>query len=127
MFIIKKLHPSALHMHGQIQIPHLYIIWKILKNPLVERPIVVGYNWIVTLTSIFVGHFLTENVGEYKITGILQQINFCLCTIDFKSLYSLIPVENVITMTTTTDQECTTRGGIWDNRSRAGYTPRHSR
>ena len=25
-------------------IPHFYIIWKILKNPIVGRPIVAGYN-----------------------------------------------------------------------------------
>ena len=29
-------------------IPHFYIIWKILKNPIVGRPIVAGYNWILT-------------------------------------------------------------------------------
>ena len=39
-------------------IPHFYIIWKILKNPIVGRPIVAGYNWIVTPASIFVGHYL---------------------------------------------------------------------
>ena len=35
-------------------IPHFYIIWKILKNPIVGRPIVAGYNWILTPASIFV-------------------------------------------------------------------------
>ena len=39
-------------------IPHFYIIWKILKNPIVGRPIVAGYNWILTPASIFVGYFL---------------------------------------------------------------------
>ena len=39
-------------------IPHFYIIWKILKNPIVGRPIVAGYNWILTPASIFVGHYL---------------------------------------------------------------------
>ena len=34
-------------------IPHFYIIWKILKNPIVGRPIVAGYNWILTPASIF--------------------------------------------------------------------------
>ena len=29
-------------------VPHFYIIWKILKNPIVGRPIVAGYNWILT-------------------------------------------------------------------------------
>ena len=27
-------------------IPHFYIIWKILKNPIVGRPIVASYDWI---------------------------------------------------------------------------------
>ena len=39
-------------------IPHFYIIWKLLKNPIVARPIVAGYNWIFTPASIFVGHYL---------------------------------------------------------------------
>ena len=34
-------------------VPHFYIIWKILKNPIVGRPIAVGYNWILTPVSIF--------------------------------------------------------------------------
>ena len=34
-------------------IPHFYIIWKILKNPIVGRPIVAGYNWIVTPWASF--------------------------------------------------------------------------
>ena len=41
-------------------IPHFYIIWKILKNPIVGRPIAAGYNWILTPASIFVGHYLKE-------------------------------------------------------------------
>ena len=38
--------------------PHFYIIWKLLKNPIVGRPLVAGYNWILTPASIFVGHYL---------------------------------------------------------------------
>ena len=41
-------------------VPHFYIIWKILKNPIVGRPIVAGYNWILTPASIFVGHYLKK-------------------------------------------------------------------
>jgi hypothetical protein len=29
-----------------VTIPHFYIIWKILKNPIIGRPIVAGYDWI---------------------------------------------------------------------------------
>ena len=47
-------------------IPHFYIIWKILKNPIVGRPIVAGYNWIVTPASIFVGHYLKEFYSKLK-------------------------------------------------------------
>jgi hypothetical protein len=41
-------------------IPHFYIIWKGLKNPPVGRPIVAGYDCILTPAPIFVGHFLKE-------------------------------------------------------------------
>ena len=34
-------------------VPHFYIIWKILKNPIVGRPIVAGHNWILTPASKF--------------------------------------------------------------------------
>ena len=44
----------------KFKIPHFYIIWKILKNPIVGRPIVAGYNWILTPASIFVGHYLKD-------------------------------------------------------------------
>ena len=45
---------------SNFNIPHFYIIWKILKNPIVGRPKVAGYNWILTPVSIFVGHYLKE-------------------------------------------------------------------
>ena len=51
-------------------IPHFYIIWKILKNPIVGRPIVAGYTWILTLALIFVGHYLKEFYSKFE--NILQ-------------------------------------------------------
>ena len=45
--------------------PHFYIIWKILKNPPVGRPIVAGYKWIFTPASIFVGHFSKESYCKF--------------------------------------------------------------
>ena len=51
-------------------IPHFYIIWKILKNPIVGRPTVAGYNWILTPASIFVGHYLKEFYSKFE--NILQ-------------------------------------------------------
>ena len=40
-------------------IPHFHIIWTILKNPVVCRPNVAGYTWILTSAFIFVGHYGT--------------------------------------------------------------------
>ena len=40
-FLLSKMHICV--------IPNFYIIWKILKNPIVGRPIVAGYIWILTL------------------------------------------------------------------------------
>ena len=87
------------------KIPHFYIIWKILKDPIVRRPTVTGYNWILTPASIFVGHILKEFYSKFdtiltdsvSLFRILESNKFniiCLLfTIDFKSLYTLIPVE----------------------------------
>ena len=89
-------------------IPHFYIIWKILKNPIVGRPIVAGYNWILTPASIFVGHYLKEFYCKFdsiltdslSLVKILETKRFdkdCfLFTIDFKSLYTNIPVQDAI-------------------------------
>ena len=60
-------------------IPHFYIIWKILKNPPVGRPIVAGYNWILTPASIFVGHFLIHfyvKFGCVKINDSISSLKF---------------------------------------------------
>ena len=46
-------------------ITHFYIIWKLLKNPIVGRPIVAGYNWILTPASIFVGHYLKDFYSKF--------------------------------------------------------------
>ena len=99
-FIVSKL--------KNFTIPHFYIIWKILKNPIVGRPIVAGYNWILTPASIFVGHYLKEFYCKFdsiltdslSLVKILEENRFdknCfLFTIDFKSLYTNIPVEDAI-------------------------------
>ena len=49
-FLLSKLY--------NFKIPHFYVIWKILKNPIGGRPIVAGYNWILTPVSDFIGHYL---------------------------------------------------------------------
>jgi len=89
-------------------VPHFYIIWKILKNPIVGRPIVAGYNWILTPASIFVGHYLKEFYSKFDsiLTDSLSLIKLLetnrfhegcfLFTIDFQSLYTNIPVEDAI-------------------------------
>ena len=55
-FILSKLR--------NFTIPHLYMIWKFLKNPIVGRPIVAGSNWILTPASSFVGHYLNEFIAN---------------------------------------------------------------
>jgi len=99
-FILSKLR--------KFTIPHFYIIWKILKKPMVGRPIVAGYDWILTPASIFVGHYLKEFYSKFdsiltdslSLVKILEEKRFnkkCfLFTIDFKSLYTNIPVEDAI-------------------------------
>ena len=81
---------------------------EILKNPPIGRPIVAGYNWILTPASIFVGYFLQE--FYVKFDGILKDslslvkilektrfnLNCFLFTVDFESLYTNIPVLDAI-------------------------------
>ena len=50
---------------NKFNIPHFYIIWKILKNPIVGRPIVAGYNWMLTPVLIFVGHYLKNFCNKF--------------------------------------------------------------
>ena len=59
-FNYKKKSEFLLSKISNFTVPHFYIIWKLLKNPIVGRPIVAGYNWILTPASIFVGHYLKE-------------------------------------------------------------------
>ena len=89
-------------------VPHFYIIWKVLKNPPVGRPIVAGYDWILTPASIFVGHFLKEFYCKFDgiLTDSLSLVKFLettkfdedcfVFTIDFKSLYTNIPIYDAI-------------------------------
>ena len=91
-------------------IPHFYIIWKILKNPMVGRPIVAGYNWILTPASIFVGTFLKDFYSKFdgilkdslRLVKILEKTKFnidsFLFTVDFESLYTNIPITDAIGM-----------------------------
>ena len=79
-----------------------------MKNPIVGRPIVAGYNWILTPASIFVGHYLKDFYSKFdsilmdslNLIKILETHRFnqksFLFTIDFKSLYTNIPVEDAI-------------------------------
>ena len=46
-------------------IPQFYVIWKILKNPPVGRPIVAGNKWIFTPAAISVGQFLKESYCKF--------------------------------------------------------------
>ena len=62
------------------KIPHFYIIWKILKNPPIGRPIVTGYYWILTPASIYIGNFLIKFYSEFK--NILTDSLELICFID---------------------------------------------
>ena len=104
----KKETDFLLSRTNNFKIPHFYIIWKILKNPIVGRPIVAGYNWILTPVSIFVGHYLKEFCNKFdsilldtqSLVKFLEEEKFddeCfLFTVDFKSLYTNIPVQHAI-------------------------------
>jgi hypothetical protein len=89
-------------------IPHFYIIWKMHKNPIVGRPIVAGYNWILTPVSIFVGHhlkkychhfdsILTDSLSLLKTLETTQfDMESQLFTVDFKSLFTNIPCDHAV-------------------------------
>ena len=79
-----------------------------MKNPPVGRPFVAGYDWILTPASIFAGHFLKEFYCKFDsiLTDSLSLVKFLenttfdedvfVFTIDFKSLYTNIPVDDAI-------------------------------
>ena len=76
------------------------------KNPVVGRPIVAGYNWILAPASIFVGHFLkkycqyfdnilTDSLSLVKTLETRKFDRDCqLFTVDFKSLFTNIPCDH---------------------------------
>jgi hypothetical protein len=77
---------------------------------MVGRPIVAGYNWLLTPASILVGTFLKDFYSKFD--GILKDslslkkilektkfnINSFFFTVDFESLYTNIPVNDAIEM-----------------------------
>ena len=81
-----------------------------MKNPIVGRPIVAGYNWILTPASIFVGTLLKDFYSKFNgilkdslsLVKILEKTKFnidsFLCAVDFESLYTNIPVLDAIEM-----------------------------
>ena len=44
-FCSKKEKEFLLSKFSNFNVPLFYIIWKLLKDPIVGRPIVAGYNW----------------------------------------------------------------------------------
>ena len=82
-----------------------------MKNPIVGRPIVAGYNWILTPASILVGTFLKDFYSKFdsilkdsfSLVKIPEKTKFnldsFLFTVDFESLYTNIPVKDAIKMT----------------------------
>ena len=104
----QKRKKNSFVQYSQLRNSHFYIIWKIQKNPPVRRPIFAGYKWIFTPASIFVGRFLKEFYSKFdsilndslSLVKLLEISRFdenCfLFTIDFKSLYTNIPVDDAI-------------------------------
>jgi hypothetical protein len=93
---------------SSFNIPHFYIIWKMHKNPVVGRPIVAGYNWILTPAAILVGHYL-KNYCQYfdniltdslSLVKTLETTQFDfesqVFTVDFKSLFTNIPCDHAL-------------------------------
>ena len=80
------------------------------KNPIVGRPIVARYNWILTPASIFVGHYLKKYCQHFDgiLTDSLNLIktlettpfdsNSQIFTVDFKSLFTNIPCDHAVEM-----------------------------
>ena len=64
-FCSKKEQQFLLSNLNGFKVPHFYIIWEILKNPIVGRPIVAGYNWILSPALIFVGHYFKEFCAKF--------------------------------------------------------------
>jgi hypothetical protein len=74
----------------------------------VGRPIVAGYNWILTPASIFVGHYLKKYCQHFDgiLTDSLSLIktlettpfdsNCQIFTVDFKSLFTNIPCDHAV-------------------------------
>ena len=87
---------------------HFYILWKNLKTPPIGRPIVAGYDWILTPASIFAGHFLKEFYSKFNsiLTDSFSLLklpenakfddNVFVFAIEVKILYTDIPVEDAI-------------------------------
>ena len=85
----------------QIQSTRFLYDQEILKNPIVSRPIVAGYNCILSPALIFVGHYLKEFCVKFdyilmdslSLVKILEKETFdsddFLFTVDFESLYTL--------------------------------------
>lgn len=100
-FLEKKVTPSS------CEIPQIYILPKVHKAKLAGRPIIPGYNWITTPSSILIDHLLQPLVKELPTVisdskSLVTQLNTLrinsqtvrLLTADVSSLYTEI-VTNV--------------------------------
>ena len=76
---ITQLEKDCLLLKEKVfKIPYFYIIWKILKNSPVGRPIVAGYDWIFSPAFIYIGNFLIKFYSEFAkmLTDSLELILF---------------------------------------------------
>ena len=61
--VTKNLH--FLQVKLACLLSRILCIWKFLKKRPIGRPIVAGYDWILTPASIFAGHFLKEFYSKF--------------------------------------------------------------
>jgi len=95
---------------GTIQIPELYLLPKLHKNPLAGRPIVSSHSWVTTKCSIWINEILKQLafsretvVKDTKdMVNIIEKLeikkceNIMLWTADVTSLYTNIPTSDAI-------------------------------
>jgi hypothetical protein len=109
-FLYKELQEFLCKNLDSFTIPHFYFLWKVHKDPKVIRSIVASYNWITTAASIYVSDCLKDHMSKFDtilkdsltLVRILETTKFpkncILFTVDFKSLYTNIPIDLALDM-----------------------------
>ena len=103
-FLSRQKVPST--KHWKLSFPCFYILSKIVKNPIVGRPILAGCNWNTRPASKYIAFHLQQYYKRFDtiITDRLDVLRFIetvellagceLSTIDVVSLYTNIPLDH---------------------------------